>query len=361
MSSIRTIGRLLTYILVMSIYLFSGQAGAAPGDAALSCEPVDRIVSLCGLEKPEDIVIGPNSSGLIFSEFGENGSLASLNTHTGKVKRIYRTSGSPMSVEELWGEPSCTLPPVSFQPHGIDLSQRGDGRWQLLVVNHGGRESVEFFEISLDEDNAPQAFWRGCAVAPDQGNFNDVAALPGEGFLVTQMADKDSQTWQVLLTYVGVDSGFVYRWTPDAGYSAVPNTEGKMPNGIIVSPDGSTFYLNLYFGNELRKHDLASGKILGSVELDKPDNLSWNPRGNLYVASQHASLFQLLKSLDKKTPGPSLLPFSIYEVNPETMEKTLVLHREGEPMGAGTVAVELDGFLYIGSYVGDRMIKVAVD
>jgi len=117
----------------------------------------------------------------------------------------------------------------------------------------------------------------------------------------------------------------------------------------------------LYFGNQLRKHDLASGKVLGSVALDKPDNLSWNPRGNLYVASQHASLFQLLESLDKKTPGPSLLPFSIYEVNPETMEKTLVLHREGKPMGAGTVAVELDGHLYIGSYVGDRMIKVALE
>ncbi len=360
-SSIRTIGQWQACILVVSIYLFGGQAYATPDDAAVSCEPANGIISLCGLNKPEDIVVSPNNSDLIFSEFGENGSLASLNIHTGKVTRIYRTSDSPMPVKELWGEPACTAPPASFQPHGIDLSQRRDGRWQLLVVNHGGRESVEFFEVSLDKGEPPQAQWRGCAVAPDQGNFNDVAALPDGGFLVTQMADKDSQTWQVLLTYVGVDSGFVYRWTPDAGYSAVPNTEGKMPNGIIVSPDGSTFYLNLYFGNELRKHDLVSGKVLGSVELDKPDNLSWNPRGNLYVASQHASLFQLLKSLDKQTPGPSMLPFSIYEVNPETMEKTLVLHHKGKPMGAGTVAVELDGFLYIGSYVGDRMIKVAVD
>jgi hypothetical protein len=38
----------------------------------------------------------------------------------------------------------------------------------------------------------------------------------------------------------------------------------------------------------------------------------------------------------------------------------VLVRREGPPMGAGTVAVELDGFLYIGSYLGDRIIKMAV-
>jgi len=361
MNSIRKTSRWQALALGVSIYFLSGQNPAWAGDAGINCDVLDGVVSLCGLQKPEDIVIAPNNRDLLFSESGDNGSLTSLNTHTGEVVRIYRPGGSSTAVEELWGDPACTAPPVSFTPHGIDLSQRSDNRWQLLVVNHSGREAVEFFEISFNEDGAPQARWRGCAEAPDQGYFNDVAAVSGGGFLVTHMVDKDSQTWQLFLTFLGVDSGFVYKWTPETGYAAVPNTGGKMPNGIIVSPDGNTFFLNLYFGNELRKHDMATGEILGSVEVEKPDNLSWNPRGNLYVASQHASLFEVQESLDKKTPGPSLLPFSIYEVDPVTMEKALVLHREGQPMGAGTVAVELNGFLYIGSYVGDRMIKVALD
>ena len=37
-----------------------------------------------------------------------------------------------------------------FQNPG-DLPQRPDGAWMLLSINHGGRESVEFFEIQVSE------------------------------------------------------------------------------------------------------------------------------------------------------------------------------------------------------------------
>jgi hypothetical protein len=33
---------------------------------------------------------------------------------------------------------------------------------------------------------------------------------------------------------------------------------------------------------------------------------------------------------------------------------------QAPPMGAGTVAVARDGYLFIGSYIGDRIIRVAV-
>jgi hypothetical protein len=78
------------------------------------------------------------------------------------------------------------------------------------------------------------------------------------------------------------------------------------------------------------------------------------------LASQHSSLLPLLKSVFYKTPEPSLLPFSIYELDPVTLKKTLLVRRDGPPMGAGTTAVAVDGFLYIGSYAGDRMIKLPI-
>ncbi len=330
-------------------------------EPAPNCDIVDGIVSICGLEKPEDLTVAPNRRDIIFGQFSENGILAVLDTVNGSVHRLYPGSDSRIAKNELWGAPTCVSPSETFQPHGIDLSQRSDGRWQLLTVNHGGRESVEFFELLFTEQDRPQLVWRGCAEAPQQGFFNDVAALPGDGFLVTHMADKDSQMWQLFLSLFGVDTGFVYRWDQAKGYYPVSGTEGKMPNGVAVSPDGVTFFVNQYFDNELRKYDLATGKLLGAVSVEKPDNLSWNPRGKLYVASQHASLFELLKSLNSKTSEPSLLPFSIYEVDPQTMQKKLVVERDGKPMGAGTVAVEVDGYLYIGSYAGDRMIKVATE
>jgi len=337
----------------------SASAGAEVS-STVSCKPVDEIESICSLDKPEDIVAAPNGRDLIFGQFGENGSIAVLDTHKQSVHILYPGSDSSIASDDLWGEPSCKTPGESFQAHGIDLSKRSDGRWQLLVVNHGSRESVEFFELEFGNEGRTRATWRGCVVMPDQGNINDVAGLPDGGFLVTHMADKDRQMWQLFLSFFGVDSGFVYRWDKSAGFSQVPGTEGKMPNGILLSPDGKSLFLNIYFGNELRKYDLASGELLGSVDIEKPDNLSWSPRGKLLVASQHSSLMELLSSLDPQGPEPSLLPFSIIEVDPDTLEKRVLLRREGEPMGAGTVAVELDGYLYIGSYVGDRMIKMAV-
>ncbi len=342
------------------IVLLSSTAAAAMADSAVACEPVDGIESICGLQNPEDLVVAPNGRDILFSQFSEDGSLAVLDTHNHSVHLLYPGSDSTITSGELWGEPACKTPGQYLTPHGIDLRRRGDGRWQLLVVNHAGRESVEFFEVIFGEADRPRLVWRGCVVMPEQGNINDVAGLPDGGFLVTQMADMDYQMWQLFLVLLGVDSGFVYRWGPDSGFSQLQGTQGKMPNGILLSPDGQHFFLNLYFGNELRKYDLASGELLAAVDIEKPDNLSWSPGGKLLVASQHASLIALLKSLDAKDSGPSMLPFSIFEVDPNTLEKRLLLRRDGPPMGAGTVAVEVDGQLYIGSYAGDRMIKMAV-
>ena len=325
-----------------------------------NCQIVDDIESICGLRRPEDIVVAPNGRDLIFSQMEDGGTLALLDTHNHSVHTLFPGSDSSVASDELWGESSCQTPSEFLKPHGIDLSQRGDGRWQLLVVNHSGRESVEFFELVFGDQGRARAIWRGCAVAPEQGNFNDVAALPDGGFLVTHMADIDSQTWALFLIQLGIDSGFVYRWDKDTGYAPVPGTQGKMPNGIILDQDKMSFFVNMYFGDEIRKFDLASGALLGQVSVEKPDNLSWNPRGKLLVASQQSSLLALLQSLDQNDPGPSLLPFSIFEIDPVTLEKRLVLARDGGPMGAGTVAVELDGYLYIGSYIGDRMIKIAL-
>lgn len=341
--------------------VISSLAFGGDNDATPNCDTVDSIVSICGLEKPEDLIVAPNRRDIIFGQFSENGSLAVLDTVNDSVHKLYPGSDSRIAKTDFWGDATCIAPSKAFQPHGIDLSQRSDGSWQLLVVNHGGRESVEFFEVLFTQHDRPRLVWRGCAVAPEQGSFNDVAALSGGGFLVTHMAAKDSQMWELFLSLFGADTGFVYRWDQAKGYSRVVGTDGKMPNGIIVSPDNMTFFVNHYFDNELRKYDLATGEMLGAVSVEKPDNLSWNPRGGLYVASQHASLFALFKSLDPEIAEPSLLPFSIYEVDPQTMQKKLVVEHDGKPMGAGTVAVEVDGYLYIGSYAGDRMIKVAIE
>ena len=51
----------------------------------------------------------------------------------------------------------CPGPPdeLGFSPHGLNAVRVKDGGTELYVVNHGGRESIEFFRVC--------AGWRGSA------------------------------------------------------------------------------------------------------------------------------------------------------------------------------------------------------
>jgi hypothetical protein len=343
--------------LCLALFLLLVNAVAAQG--APPCEPQGDIESICGLHAPEDIVPAPDGQHLIFGQMSAPGGLFALDTVTREVLPLYpgRGDGEARDPERLWGEPGCAAPPATLLAHGIDLRRRADGRWQLLVVNHGGREAVEFFEL-LPGPGAPGLRWRGCARAPEDASLNDVAALPEGGFLVTRMTSLESPRWEMVQALLGFDNGVVFRWRPGEGFAALPGTEGRFPNGILVSPGGDSFFVNMYLGNRVRKFSLPDAEPLGAVVVSKPDNSSWSADGKLLVASHRGSILAVYDSLHQDPDMPSLLPFAVVEVDPQTLTQRELLTREGPPMGAGTVAVQHGEALYVGSYVGDRIIRV---
>lgn len=331
---------------------------AAPAAVVHSadCSVVDGIEPVCGLQAPEDIVALPESPYLLFGEMVADGSLAALDTRDLSVIRLYRGGGE--AAPELWGDASCQQPPATVQPHGLDLRRRDDGRWQLFVVNHAEREAVELFEVIAANAGPPQLRWRGCVVGATGASFNDVAGFRDGSFLVTHMFDGRRQTLEVLLILLGFDRGEVYRWRPDTGLVAVPHTAGEMPNGITLAPDEQSFYLNLYFGDTVRRHAVADGAVLGEVAVDKPDNSAWTDSGQLLVASHRAGVADILSSIEGSTSEPSDLPFALVVIDPQTLQARTVLQREGAPMGAATVAQQHGEWLYLGSYLGDRLVRL---
>lgn len=325
---------------------------------AASCDTVDGIESICSLVAPEDVVRSPSAQHLIFGQMAAPGGLFLLDTRDDAVFGL--TSPDVLQVDALadWGDPACAAPPSEWLLHGLDSGVRPDGRWQLLAVNHGGRESVEFFELEPIEEGSLRAIWRGCVEAPRDGNFNDVAALSDGGFVVSQPVAASAGMGTFLLAIMGVDSGFVHRWRPGRGFSEQPGTRGRFPNGVVVSPDESTLYMNEYIAGRVRIIELASGERLGEIEIDKPDNSNWSQDGKLLVASHKAGILEVAESLEQGNEEPSLLPFAIVEVDPQTLVSRELVARDGPPMGAGTAAVDVGAILYVGSYVGDRIIKI---
>ena len=334
--------------------------------AAIACGSVEPIVScdavgtaspLCGFQNPEDLALLPDGPHVLVSEYGDGGTragrIALLDLASGQREILFE--GGEPTAPGPWGAADCEGPPTAeFSPHGIHLSRRADGAWQLLVVQHGGRESVEMFQL-LPGDTGPALVWRGCALAPDASPLNDVVAVPEGGFLATRMVGVPLGYARAAM--LGSDSGWVYAWTREGGFSEVPGTRAALPNGIELSPDGEKIFLNATLGNEVRRVDRRTGAVEARAEVPLPDNSTWTRDGRLLVASLRTT-FREIVGCSGLERGSCPAAFAIVALDPATMA-TEVVYEGGRdtPSGAGTVGLEVGGDLLIGTFAGDRIVR----
>jgi sugar lactone lactonase YvrE len=346
--------------------------------AAGSARPV------CGLTRPEDVDLVPGGRFVVISQMGKfaggsvsAGTLAVLDLSTDATAVVYplagaagapgadaAEAGNDDAPAAPWGDPACTKPPEVFSPHGLHLSVRADGRLQLWVVNHGSREAVEAFEVlpgvaaQDGVEGAPTVAWRGCVEASGHV-LNDVAALPDGGFVASHMYPPGHDTWYGLIGMLGFRTGHAVEWRPASGLRKLPGTEARMPNGIAASADGEQIFLNAYLGNETLKIERATGTLLGRAQIRHPDNASWSPDGMLLVASHEASVPAVMACNDVEK-GACGARYAIVALDPATMRTTKVYENEGPPMGMGTSVVRAGDELVIGSFAGDRVVRITV-
>lgn len=331
----------------------------AVGAETVPCEPVGDMTPHCGFRNPEDLKKIPGHPVLVVSEMGEMVDPAAKGTLS--VFEIEPPGRSEIAIDlsespEIWADPSCPLP-SHLNPHGIDLVERPDGRLALWVVNHGGRESIEVFELSR-EDETWTATWRGCAIPPGEPFLNDVAGLTDGGFVTTHMWDQGNSMIGVGLRFLlGMDTGFVWEWSPETGFAKLEGTDGSFPNGIAVSKDGRYLFVNRYMGGETTKYDRVAGETVAAVEIRQPDNVTIDGEGHLWVPGHHQSM----TSLDcGNGDGPCLWQYSVMRIDPSTMKGEVVIEHEGPPMGFATVALVAGDTLYLGSALGDRIVSMPV-
>ncbi len=347
--------------------LASACAGAPP---IVDCSEAPGMHPVCGFQNPEDLAVLPGGKALLVSQFGamdgtRPGNVALFRIEGEALTPLFPTGGTggtpDVASGERWGDPDCAPPSAAFSPHGIDLASRPDGRLALYVVNHGGRESVELFEVTPTDDGAALA-WRGCAIPPEESFLNDVVALADGDFLVTHMyAKREGVAGFLVLArgLVGMDTGYVLEWSPKDGFQKVPGTDAPFPNGIEASADGAQIYLNAYLGNEVRKIDRKTGERLATAEVRQPDNVTWAADGRLLVASHTAGMGDMM-ACGEIRQGACGFEFQIVALDPDTLAKEVLFTHEGAPMGAATVAVQLGDNLWLGSFAGDRVARVSL-
>lgn len=312
-----------------------------------ACDTTGEVEVICGTRSPEDLELTPDGKFLIVAQFvrGEGGGI-SLFDPAKKTFTAMNITSEPLGD---WGDAACPGPiGATLSPHGTSLVQRSDGRWQLLVVNHGGRESIEMYELKQTAGSWG-LFWRGCVVSSQA--YNDVAALADGGFLATHPTAISTQGASNPATAI---SGYVIRWAPGRGETELPGTRAAYPNGVVATPDGRTMYYAVWRASEVRKYDLAQNRETGIVKLSfMPDNLTWTKKNQLLAAG--------IKGVGGECEGaPCIQGFGVAAIDPANMRARTVFDSAGKPatISGVSVALQMGDAVYVGAFQGDRLVRI---
>src|SRR3990167_2086902 len=329
------------------------QAAAPPCEAGSGYQPV------CGIAPPEDLELSPDGRHLLMSITpglaGQHKSrLRIMDLATQQARDL------PLSVapQAGWGEEGCAAPDQPLGAHGIHLSARGDGRQQLLVVNHHGREAIEFLELEPVDDGWA-AVWRGCVAQKGLGRFNDVAATPAGGLVASVMFESTSMAPPLPLEQLldGRDTGYLMSWAPGLPLVKVAGSDAPFPNGVHVSADGRHAWFAAWTAKDVRQFDLQKGQTLQRIALNfMPDNLSWTANGQLLAAGiEDPAVFSACFMAGDEHCASA---FQVAAIDPELATAHVVFKAAPGLLAGASVALRVGTQLYVGAYTGDRLLKL---
>ena len=346
--------------LVVALSALLSGCGVPDGTLISDCVDKGSLHPVCGLQSPEDIAVVPGGEYLLLSELGDmgerSGRIVLFTVEDESWRPIFPREGAGRP-ETLQGDAACTEPPsAQMSPHGTHLVQLDDGSWRYLVVNHGGRETVELFSLEMTSAGVPQLQWQGCVFAGDNTLINDVVGLANGDVIYTRMFHPDDFMGE-MRGMLGFTSGDVWRWNRASGLRLLPGTEGSLTNGIEISADERYIFINQYMDKEIHKYDLGAEKLVGTAPVPHADNSAWGPGGELWLASQSADVASYT-ACKRDTAVTCGMAFEIVALNPETMQSRIIFRHQGPPMGAATIATPHRDKVYLGSFLGDRLLIV---
>jgi hypothetical protein len=343
----RVIKGTLFSLIVFALPLQLAGQGTAP------CSPAGNIQFICGQQGPEDLVLIPGSEWIVVSALAGTGGIRLANIRDHTTTLVYPT---PAAKEELDRKTydACPGPPdasdkAKFQTHGLALRSGRNSLHTLYVVHHGGRESIEVFQLDGGA-KPPTLTWVGCAIAPQPVGLNSVVALPDGGFAATNFLARGVDAGARGKMLAGENNGEIWEWHSGTGWKIVPGSEAPGPNGLEISKDGKTFYVAAWGSQSFFR--LSRGRTppqRDSIPLGfRVDNIRWASDGSLLAAGQAGA-----------APGPQFS--QVVKVNPNTLKvQELIREPYGDSFGAGTVAIQVGKEFWVGSFRSDRIARFPI-
>ncbi|WNG46978.1 hypothetical protein F0U60_24745 [Archangium minus] len=335
---------LLVFTAAFALYWRLWPAGRGEGR---ECELTSGVHAVCGPNKPEDLMRLGDSDWVVTGNMGNDdwaeGGFYAVRMSSEAFRAITPDFSRPVAptYRECPGAPD----PKLLSAHGIALRASAKGEHTLYAVNHGGRESIEVFDVRVSAEG-PELTWTGCIVMPAEHEANSVAPLPDGGLVVTIPHLPSSS------------QGAVLRWGPTSGWSEVPGTRFLGDNGILVSPDGTRLYVNEYMNSRVHEVPLdGAAASPRSVTLGfHPDNLRFAPDGSILATGHPNSIavVGLCGFVFKCGVGTE-----VARIEPTSFQATTIFKRgANEAFSAGTSAIVVGDELWIGSFISRSLLIV---
>lgn len=334
--------------------LAAGTLGLAP---PVDCRAEPPLEYVCGPVKPEDVVTLPGTPWLIASGFSPGAGLKLIDTRT-RAYRFWQVSDAKRRTTTAL----CAGPPDAavFNVRGLSLRQISKARWQLLAVNHGGRESIERFVIETNGSHAPKLRWRDCLPMPPGQIANSVASF-ADGTVLATVLTRPGTT---IADFVqGRSTGGVWQWgTGEKAFALLPGTELPGNNGIETDPDGHRFYVVAFGWHAVVVYDRRdTSRPLARVDASDfmPDNIHWSA-GRLLLAGMRLgepACGGLRKIVDGVAdPMSCHRGWTVGELNPSRLTISTVVEGSPQPGFNGLSAAAIAaGKLWLGSFQASRL------
>jgi hypothetical protein len=322
-----------------------------------SCAPAGGLTFICGVENPEDLVVVPNSRWLLASGMAPGSGLHLVDTTAKTVLGVYSTSTSSARADKAkYANCPAPLDPKQAVLHGLSLRPAGNNRYTVYATNHGGRESIEVFE--LDASSAtPTATWVGCVLMPMGMAANSVAAFR-DGTLLATVLILPGKTFED--AFAQKNTGAVFQWKAgEKTFTMIPGTELSANNGIETSPDDREFFV----ASTTTKQIIAfsrdkPGTKLRTAQLKEfgPDNVRWTADNKLMTAGMIDN--EPSCGGPPKTEAGIRCPrgYVVATIDPKTMAVTEIARGPATPAFTGTaMAMRAGNELWLGSFFADRL------
>jgi hypothetical protein len=340
-------------IAVSAIVLLPSAHAAQPA----ACVPSGGLTFICGVQNPEDLVPVPKSQWLIASGMAPGSGLHLVDTRAKTVRNLY-SAGVPSARADRARYANCPGPldPKLAVLHGLSIRSAPGGRYTVYATNHGGRESIEVFELNTS-GAAPTATWIGCVLMPTGMAANSVAAF-SDGALVATVLFLPGKTFED--AFAQRNTGAVFLWTPgEKTFRMLPGTELSANNGIETSPDDREFFVVSTTTKRIIAYARDKpGAALRTAQLKEfsPDNVRWTADNRLITAGMIDD--------EPACGGPPkdekgircARGYVAVSIDPRTMAATEIARGPATPAFTGTaIAMRVGDQLWLGSFNADRI------